>query len=64
MSDIELQALTVVVYSARVGMELFDRDRLRNGYSIGYGETVANGEAELRAELRRRGVLTSETPVA
>ena len=57
MTDTELFALAVLVQSSRLGMMSFDEDRLRHDLSVGYGDAPATGEAELEAELKRRGVL-------
>lgn len=58
MIDIELQALTGLVESQRLGMEADNLSRANNGFSPAWSSDVDWPERDaLQAELKRRGII-------
>ena len=61
MTDTELQALTVLVWAQAAQQHACDQGRIYSGQAIAYGDQMVDGQIELDAELRRRGIIGKES---
>ena len=57
LTDAELIALANLVHATAMQCKSFDEWRLSDGLAVGYGDQAVEGQDQLRAELKRRGVL-------